>query len=290
MQSPAHVVGNKAEAAYRRGDLFDELRRLMADWATYCAGGGATGAQVTPIKGGGGGVRDDNFDDFYSSNEEDEDQVPGYLAKRLTRDALANSLEGFALSMQPGWNLDRLAHEMRLDLATADRVALHSPNRQSNADTRAELQRRSASASKLSHKLGKKLSQEAHVAIWRYSLKHWKGEGAKRRGVSIFGLPTLLRRFRAVEAELAWLSGFLLDVGLELPSQLPRWTERETREIRIERAMALIHIFLTAFDVPKRWGSVFGDFYQRSVSLAFEEKDIPDFEGIITESRKRHRE
>ena len=47
----AHTIGNKAEAAYRRGDLFDKRRRLMADWATYCASGGAAGAKVTPIRG-----------------------------------------------------------------------------------------------------------------------------------------------------------------------------------------------------------------------------------------------
>ena len=46
----AHVIGNKAEAAYRRGDLFDKRRRLMADWATYCASGGAAGANVSPIR------------------------------------------------------------------------------------------------------------------------------------------------------------------------------------------------------------------------------------------------
>jgi integrase len=32
----AHVVGNKTEAAYQRGDLFDRRRQLMADWAGYC--------------------------------------------------------------------------------------------------------------------------------------------------------------------------------------------------------------------------------------------------------------
>jgi integrase len=32
----AHAVGDKVEAAYRRGDLFEKRRRLMADWATYC--------------------------------------------------------------------------------------------------------------------------------------------------------------------------------------------------------------------------------------------------------------
>ncbi|CAN7208222.1 integrase arm-type DNA-binding domain-containing protein [Phenylobacterium sp. LjRoot225] len=32
----AHVVGNKVEAAYRRGQLLDWRKRLMKDWATYC--------------------------------------------------------------------------------------------------------------------------------------------------------------------------------------------------------------------------------------------------------------
>jgi integrase len=32
----AHVIGNKAEAAYRRGDLFDKRRKLMDAWAAYC--------------------------------------------------------------------------------------------------------------------------------------------------------------------------------------------------------------------------------------------------------------
>ena len=32
----AHVIANKAEAAYRRGDLFDRRRKLMEAWAAYC--------------------------------------------------------------------------------------------------------------------------------------------------------------------------------------------------------------------------------------------------------------
>lgn len=32
----AHAIGNKVEAAYRRGDLFEKRARLMADWARYC--------------------------------------------------------------------------------------------------------------------------------------------------------------------------------------------------------------------------------------------------------------
>jgi integrase len=32
----AHAVSDKTEAAYRRGDMMEKRRRLMADWATYC--------------------------------------------------------------------------------------------------------------------------------------------------------------------------------------------------------------------------------------------------------------
>ena len=33
----AHAIGNKVEAAYRRGDLFEKRRKLMDAWAVYCA-------------------------------------------------------------------------------------------------------------------------------------------------------------------------------------------------------------------------------------------------------------
>jgi len=35
----AHAVGNKVEAAYRRGDLFEKRQGIMAAWASFCAGG-----------------------------------------------------------------------------------------------------------------------------------------------------------------------------------------------------------------------------------------------------------
>jgi len=33
----AHVLADKTEAAYARGDLFTKRAALMLDWATYCA-------------------------------------------------------------------------------------------------------------------------------------------------------------------------------------------------------------------------------------------------------------
>jgi integrase len=44
----AHVIQNKAEAAYRRGDLFDKRRQLMVAWASYCAGCNEAG--IVPLQ------------------------------------------------------------------------------------------------------------------------------------------------------------------------------------------------------------------------------------------------
>lgn len=43
----AHTVGDKVEAAYRRGDLFKKRIRLMCDWAKYCASPAPAGEVVT---------------------------------------------------------------------------------------------------------------------------------------------------------------------------------------------------------------------------------------------------
>lgn len=33
----AHTLGNKVQAAYQRGDLLERRRKLMKDWAGFCA-------------------------------------------------------------------------------------------------------------------------------------------------------------------------------------------------------------------------------------------------------------
>jgi integrase len=45
----AHAVGDKVEAAYRRGDLFVKRRQLAEAWAQYCAGAD-DGAKVVPLR------------------------------------------------------------------------------------------------------------------------------------------------------------------------------------------------------------------------------------------------
>ncbi len=45
----AHAVGDKVEAAYRRGDLFEKRQRLMDEWATYSKKPKGSG-KVVPIR------------------------------------------------------------------------------------------------------------------------------------------------------------------------------------------------------------------------------------------------
>jgi integrase len=44
-QALAHVVENKVEAAYRRGDALEKRRKMMAEWASFCDGSGLPGVR-----------------------------------------------------------------------------------------------------------------------------------------------------------------------------------------------------------------------------------------------------
>jgi integrase len=49
----AHTVSDKVEAAYRRGDLFEKRRRLMADWGGFCSRpSAANGTRVILLRSG----------------------------------------------------------------------------------------------------------------------------------------------------------------------------------------------------------------------------------------------
>jgi integrase len=48
--SLSHAIGDKVEAAYRRGDLLEKRRRLMEAWATFAATKPAAGKVVIPLR------------------------------------------------------------------------------------------------------------------------------------------------------------------------------------------------------------------------------------------------
>jgi integrase len=47
----AHRLGDAVEQAYARGDLFQRRRRLMAEWAAYCAGEAPVDSRVVEFAG-----------------------------------------------------------------------------------------------------------------------------------------------------------------------------------------------------------------------------------------------
>lgn len=48
--SMAHTIDDKVEAAYRRSDMLERRRRMMADWASYCDGQAIGGNNVFALK------------------------------------------------------------------------------------------------------------------------------------------------------------------------------------------------------------------------------------------------
>jgi integrase len=46
----AHAISSKAEAAYRRGDLFENRRGLMDAWAAYCATVASPAGTIVPLR------------------------------------------------------------------------------------------------------------------------------------------------------------------------------------------------------------------------------------------------
>jgi integrase len=46
----SHTISDRVEAAYRRGDMLEKRRRLMADWSAFCEGRGVGGDNVRQIR------------------------------------------------------------------------------------------------------------------------------------------------------------------------------------------------------------------------------------------------
>ena len=46
----AHVVRDKTEAAYQRGDMLDRRRKLMKAWAKFCTSSAASTGEVVAIR------------------------------------------------------------------------------------------------------------------------------------------------------------------------------------------------------------------------------------------------
>jgi hypothetical protein len=50
----AHSIKSKVIRAYQRGDMLEKRRRLMADWASFCASLPSEGVNVVSLRGRAG--------------------------------------------------------------------------------------------------------------------------------------------------------------------------------------------------------------------------------------------
>jgi hypothetical protein len=212
---------------------------------------------------------------------------------KLTVAAVAEALDEFPL--QPKRGMAWLARAIQGALYVSLGNASDGPERQSNTDNRAELERLSQGALKLWGKLAAR-SDGADSALWRFAWHRWDGEGGKQvDGISI-GEPSDYRAFGEAVRQLEWLAAFVREAAKVQPAQAAKWRQAERREIRVWRAHCLSPIFETAFGVeaaintwPGNDGGPWRDFYQRIVALAFNEKATPDWEGVLDEARRRHK-
>ena len=222
-----------------------------------------------------------------------------HMLPAITPEAVANGLDGFAFVLLPDKNMDWLAMVVRRALAITIPNISDGPDRTSNADIRAELERLAGLAGSTWEKLST-CDQAADTHLWEFSFRHWEGDGGTPIGNGlVMGEPSDYKRFKAAVAELDWLSGFLRQAARAVESQRGPWTESEKKRLRTKRGQYLAPIFEAGFGQPvsaNNWPSgthknpsAFMDFYQRMVALAFNERATPNISGVLKEACKLHK-
>lgn len=234
----------------------------------------------------------------------DEEEFASWLGRddwlrQVSDEAVSNALEGFPLTLSVGRDMAWLAMAVRRALAISMRHVEDGPERTSNADIRAELERLAA----LAGSTWLELFQCDHAAdsrLWDHAWHHWDGEGGTDVGNGmVMGEPSDYRRFKAAIAELDWLASFMRDGAKATPSQRGPWRQSEEKRLRVERGQYLAPIFEAAYGHPvtannwpsgtHREPSAFMDFYQRMVALAFNEQATPNISGVLKAACQLHR-
>ncbi len=217
----------------------------------------------------------------------------GYSLNKVTRDALAKTLEGFALTLEPGRDLDWLAMAVRRALSISMREESDGPQRTSNTDIRKELERLAELAGSTWRELFE-CKHSVDYRLWTIAWRHWDGEDGN------VSEPADYRRFKAAVGELDWLTRFLRQAARETESPRGSWRSKERKWLRIERGQFLAPIFEAAFGQPvsannfpndarHKAPTAFMDFYQRMVALAFGEQATADLSGVLKAACQLHR-
>ena len=237
---------------------------------------------------------------FADDTESDTFTGRDHMLPAITPEAVAKALEGFALAILPGKDIDWLAMAVRRSLAFTIPNVGDGPDRTSNADIKAELERLAGLAGSTWETLFT-CDHAADSHLREFSRQHW----ARDRGTHIgnglaMGEPSDYRRFKAVVAEIDWLSGFLRQAARAVESQRGPWTESEKKRLRIERGYYLAPIYEASFGKrvsANNWPSgmhkkpsAFMDFYQRMVTLAINERATPNIAGVLKTACRLHKQ
>lgn len=189
-----------------------------------------------------------------------------------------------------GW----LAIAVRRVLAVAGREKSDGPERTSNTDIRAELDRLATLTESAWQELFA-YNQDIDRRLFTIAWRDWGGSEGNVAG------PPDHSRYLAAVSELGWLAGFLRRATLKTESSKGPWRSMERKLLRIERGQYLALVFETAFGEPvsaNNWPNdarfktptAFMDFYQRMVTLAFGSEEATNLAEVVKEACKRHRQ
>lgn len=236
----------------------------------------------------------------------DDDKFAAFIGRdhmflAITPKAVDKALDGFALQLVPGRDMDWLAIAVRRSLAITMRNISDGPDRTSNRDIRVELRRLATLAGSTWLELFQ-CDRAADSRLWDYAWHHWDGEGGIEVGDGIvIGEPSDYRRFKAAVAELNWLASFMRDAAKATESQLGPWRQTEEKRLRVQRGRYLAVIFETAFGQPVSANNFptdarikaqtpFMDFYSRMVTLVFGALETVNLTEVVKAACKLHRQ
>ncbi|KRA81393.1 hypothetical protein [Altererythrobacter sp. Root672] len=224
-----------------------------------------------------------------------------HMLGAVTMETVTSALDGFAVSLAPGKDMDWLALAVRRSLAISIRDVSNGPKRTSNADIRSELGRLAGLAGSTWLELFQ-CDVAAESRLWDHAWHQWNGEGGTDLGGGIvIGEPSDYHRFKVAVAELDWLANFMSEAARTTASQRGPWRLSEEKRLRVERGQYLATIYEAAFGQPVsannfptdariRAQTPFMDFYGRMVTLAFGAPETANLTEVVKAACQLHRQ
>ena len=221
------------------------------------------------------------------------------LSEAITSESLCAALKGFPLRLADGvthdWFLrsliDRLV-DARMAESLWDDAALPPYSERSQA-----LEKLAKQAAELATRLDSQFGPR-HLGFrsFKKSADEMWDEG------DWSGMLSDRARLSKALSELRWLSATLKSTAgyfsfKHNENHKPRWRQKNTRHVRVARGICLAYVFEAGFGKKitvndwtggsgrARKPTHFMDFYQRIVSLAFEDKATRDLSGVLKEAR-----